>query len=81
MERGRGEAGERVRRELADVFGSAPLAHWAGLLASVDCCVTPVLTLDEALADPQFRARAMIRAAKLAAASGFGRTMTSMAAI
>jgi alpha-methylacyl-CoA racemase len=58
----RGEAGERVRRELEDVFGSAPLAHWAGLLASVDCCVTPVLTLDEALADPQFRARAMVAA-------------------
>ena len=29
-------------------------------LASVDCCVTPVLTFDEALADPQFAARGMI---------------------
>jgi crotonobetainyl-CoA:carnitine CoA-transferase CaiB-like acyl-CoA transferase len=56
----RGEAGDAARRELQSVFGAAPLAHWVSLLAQVDCCVTPVLTLDEALADPQFAARAMI---------------------
>ena len=55
-----GEAGDAVRRELQAIFGAAPLAHWVKLLAQVDCCVTPVLTLDEALADPQFLARAMI---------------------
>jgi hypothetical protein len=38
----------------------APLAHWAVLFANVDCCVTPVNTLDEALVDPQFVARGMI---------------------
>jgi crotonobetainyl-CoA:carnitine CoA-transferase CaiB-like acyl-CoA transferase len=55
-----GEDGERVRRELDAVFGGAPLAHWIERFADVDCCVTPVATLDEALADPQFTARGMV---------------------
>ena len=39
---------------------SAPRRWRTGARASprVDCCVTPVLTFDEALADPQFAARA-----------------------
>jgi crotonobetainyl-CoA:carnitine CoA-transferase CaiB-like acyl-CoA transferase len=55
-----GEEGRRVRRELEAVFAAAPLAHWAALFANVDCCVTPVNTLDEALVDPQFVARGMV---------------------
>ena len=55
-----GEDGRQVRRELEGVFASASLAHWIAKFADVDCCVTPVNTLDEALADPQFAARNMI---------------------
>lgn len=55
-----GEEGARARRELEALFASAPLAHWAERFADVDCCVTPVATLDEALADVQFVARDMI---------------------
>jgi len=55
-----GEEGKRVRREMEAVFASAPLARWVERLAGIDCCVTPVATLDEALADPQFVAREMI---------------------
>ncbi len=55
-----GDEGERVRRELEAVFAAAPLAHWVERFAGVDCCVTPVRTLDEALADPQFAARGMV---------------------
>jgi crotonobetainyl-CoA:carnitine CoA-transferase CaiB-like acyl-CoA transferase len=55
-----GASGERVRGELAAIFGAAPLAHWCSRFAGVDCCVTPVLTFDEALADPQFAAREMV---------------------
>ena len=55
-----GTEGERVRRELERVFAGAPLAHWSALFAHVDCCVTPIATLDEALADPQFDARGMV---------------------
>jgi len=55
-----GEEGARVRAELERVFGGAPLASWVERLASVDCCVTPIATLSEALADPQFAAREMV---------------------
>jgi crotonobetainyl-CoA:carnitine CoA-transferase CaiB-like acyl-CoA transferase len=54
-----GDEGARVRRELEAVFAAAPLAQWTERFASVDCCVTPILTLDEALDDPQFAARGM----------------------
>ena len=47
-------------RELETIFGAAPLAHWRERFAGVDCCVTPILTLDEALEDPQFTARGMV---------------------
>jgi alpha-methylacyl-CoA racemase len=49
-----GEASMRLRAELAALFASQPLAHWTSLLESADCCVTPVLRLDEAQAHPLF---------------------------
>src|SRR5436190_1108395 len=55
-----GAHGERVRAELAAIFGAAPLAHWCARFNGIDCCVTPVLTFDEALADAQFAAREMV---------------------
>jgi crotonobetainyl-CoA:carnitine CoA-transferase CaiB-like acyl-CoA transferase len=55
-----GDEGARVRRELERVFASSTLAAWTERFTNVDCCVTPVATLDEALADPQFVARGMI---------------------
>lgn len=56
-----GDEGARVRSELERVFGAATLAEWSDKLAAVDCCVTPVATLDEAMGDPQFIARDMVR--------------------
>jgi len=55
-----GTEGERIRRELAAVFSAAPLAHWIRVFADVDCCVTPVQTLEEALVDPHVTAREMV---------------------
>jgi crotonobetainyl-CoA:carnitine CoA-transferase CaiB-like acyl-CoA transferase len=55
-----GEEGARVRGELERVFTGAPLAAWVEKFAAVDCCVTPIATLSEALADPQFIAREMV---------------------
>jgi alpha-methylacyl-CoA racemase len=55
-----GDEGERVRRELTAIFTGAPLAHWVERFAPADCCVTPINTLDDALADPQFTARGMV---------------------
>jgi len=50
----------RVRDDLAAIFGARPLAHWEARFARADCCVSPVHTLEEALADPHFRARGMV---------------------
>jgi crotonobetainyl-CoA:carnitine CoA-transferase CaiB-like acyl-CoA transferase len=56
----RDDEGARVREELERIFAGAPLASWVDRLGAVDCCVTPIATLDEAIADPQFAARAMV---------------------
>ncbi len=59
-----GAEGERVRGALEAIFATATLAQWRERLEHLDCCVTPVLTFEEALADPQFAARGMtLRAA------------------
>jgi alpha-methylacyl-CoA racemase len=54
-----GTDAEEVRAELAAIFRAQPQAHWIKLFEAVDCCVTPVLTLAEAMANEQFRAREM----------------------
>ncbi|MBV5294473.1 MAG: CoA transferase [Curvibacter lanceolatus] len=51
---------EQLRAELQALIGSQPLAWWAEHLAGVDCCVTPILKLEEALEHPQFQARGMV---------------------
>jgi crotonobetainyl-CoA:carnitine CoA-transferase CaiB-like acyl-CoA transferase len=38
-----------VREQLQAVFASQTLAHWQQHFAKVDCCVTPVLRMDEVL--------------------------------
>jgi crotonobetainyl-CoA:carnitine CoA-transferase CaiB-like acyl-CoA transferase len=50
------EAALSLRKELAAVFEAEPLAHWMALFDAADCCVTPVLRLDESLAHPLFAA-------------------------
>lgn len=49
-----------VRAELKAVIGARSLAWWTERLRGTDCCVTPVLTLEETLADEQFQARGMV---------------------
>lgn len=55
-----GDDGARVRCELETLFAADTLAGWTARLAHVDCCVSPVLAFEEALADAQFRARGMV---------------------
>jgi alpha-methylacyl-CoA racemase len=43
-----------LRADVAQVFAAMPLAHWLALLEPVDCCVTPVLRLDETRQHPLF---------------------------
>jgi len=45
----------RVRKELSDCLGTQTLAHWTVFFDSLDCCVTPVLTLAEAKQHLLFR--------------------------
>ncbi len=55
-----GSEGRRVKAELAAVLGSRPLSYWEPIFAAADCCVTPILRMDEAIAHPQILARDMV---------------------
>jgi alpha-methylacyl-CoA racemase len=55
-----GADGDRAKHELGAIFASAPRAHWERVFATMDCCVSPVLTLEEALANEHFAARGMV---------------------
>ncbi len=50
-----------VKGELASVFASRTQAEWIEVFARHDCCVTPVLTPEEAMRDPQLSARGVFR--------------------
>lgn len=58
-----GEEARAVKAELAAIFATRSRDEWAALFAAADCCVTPVLTPEEALANEQIRARGMVVAA------------------
>jgi alpha-methylacyl-CoA racemase len=49
-----------LRLALAALFRTRPRDYWTQLLAEQDACVTPVLTLAEALENPQLRARGLV---------------------
>ncbi|WP_074766455.1 CaiB/BaiF CoA transferase family protein [Paraburkholderia fungorum] len=49
-----------LTQELADVIGKRPLEEWVLLLEPVDCCVTPVLTAEEAARHPLFNPQAYL---------------------
>lgn len=55
-----GEEGARVRAELAAIFRGRDQRAWVDVFDRVDCCVTPVLRLEESLRDPQLQARGMV---------------------
>jgi len=55
-----GNKGAWARAELAALLAAQPLAHWTGVFDAVDCCVTPVLTMTEAMQQVQLMARDML---------------------
>mgnify|MGYP000865984744 FL=1 len=55
----RGEQAAVLRRQIAELFASRSQAEWCAVFAAVDCCVTPILSVAEAIAHPQFVARGM----------------------
>jgi crotonobetainyl-CoA:carnitine CoA-transferase CaiB-like acyl-CoA transferase len=44
----------RLRAELAALLAAEPLSHWVARFEAADCCVTPVLRLDEVPRHPWF---------------------------
>ena len=50
-----------LRARLAEVFRTAPRAHWTERLYGTDVCFAPVLTPAEAMEDPHMKARDIIR--------------------
>jgi crotonobetainyl-CoA:carnitine CoA-transferase CaiB-like acyl-CoA transferase len=54
-----GAEAEAITEAIATLFRSGERDHWVATLASLDTCVAPVLTLQEAYANEHFRAREM----------------------
>lgn len=55
-----GEAGRAIKARLAAIFAGRNQAEWTALFEQQDCCVSPVLRMDEALTNEQFGARGMV---------------------
>lgn len=55
-----GREAEKVRAEVAAIFESQTRAYWVEKLQNVDCCASPVLTMEEAVADPHLRERGTV---------------------
>ena len=55
-----GQEAARIRGELQAIFGAQSSDHWMRLFGNVDCCVTLVLTLEEAIAREQTSVRQMV---------------------
>ncbi len=67
-----GEAGAKVRAEVQARLLEQPLEHWRTLFRRVEACVEPVLSPEEALEDPHWRARAGSGAGYVASALRLG---------
>lgn len=48
------------KEQTSAIFASRPQAYWVEKFAGEDCCVSPVLTLEESFQDPQIIARGMV---------------------
>ena len=57
--------GTEAHAEVEAIFAGRTRAQWEAFNAEHDCCVEPVLELDEALADEHVRARGMVAGALL----------------
>src|SRR5882724_12937733 len=55
-----GEEAKPVKERIAAAFASRTQREWSEVFARADCCVSPILPIDEALANEQLRARGMV---------------------
>lgn len=76
----RGAEAREVRDGLRKVFLQRNADEWMKLLEPLDCCVTPVLSFEEALGDPGYLARGTVRRKNGGAVNfGFPLTMSEFA--
>jgi crotonobetainyl-CoA:carnitine CoA-transferase CaiB-like acyl-CoA transferase len=55
-----GKEARPVKERLAAIFATRAQREWSEVFANADCCVSPVLKMDETLADEQVRSRGMV---------------------
>jgi crotonobetainyl-CoA:carnitine CoA-transferase CaiB-like acyl-CoA transferase len=55
-----GEEARPAKERLAAIFATRPQHEWSEVFASADCCVSPILRMDETLANEQVRWRGMV---------------------
>lgn len=55
-----GSDAQAVKAELDAIFAQRTLSEWTERFAGADCCVTPILRADEAIAHPLFEGRGMV---------------------
>ncbi len=55
-----GDAAKPARDALSEIFAGKTQAEWAEFFAGIDCCVTPILPMHDAVENEQLRARGMI---------------------
>lgn len=55
-----GEEARPVKERLAAIFAGRTQREWGEVFARADCCVSPVLRMNETLADEQVRSRGMV---------------------
>jgi crotonobetainyl-CoA:carnitine CoA-transferase CaiB-like acyl-CoA transferase len=55
-----GEEARPVKERLTAAFASRTQDEWSEVFARADCCVSPILTVEETLANEQLRARGMV---------------------
>ena len=61
----RPETQSALRAAIATKFKAEDYAHWVKAFASLDACVEPVLSVNQAVEHPQFKAREMLLDAEL----------------
>ena len=56
-----GQAGKTLREQVQAIMSMHPRQYWIDQFAGVDCCFTPVLSLDETMRHPLFIERGMVQ--------------------
>ena len=55
-----GSRGEKVKAEVQAVFAKESQAYWADIFRTADCCVTPILPMEEVMVNEHIQAREML---------------------